>query len=595
MQPVLVLAPHLTSLPVITAEAPPPEGAFLAMFETERPEGEASPVPLVLLGMPLAAVPLNTAASAGEGEMAPVIGQDDPADLQLAALAGGAAAMVAMIATPSSAEGLETPIDGRELAAPRTESPTESIAGSLPQPAMAKAGREAALPGADSAEGGALRTEVVLPSGAPSSDAKAVQQASELVPDATVDPAVDRGQTWTKAANVAGAAGFASPEMAAKVIGQAGTVAALPITMTTGVETLPKGDGQTEPTRLEALISPPQHADTARTVAAVLPPSAENPAVGEGDPGAVVTSADDRISGDSQPDDAIARPRDAAPAGFWERLFSTLAMPTSAGDQVAKAAGPGPSVGQGLHQIADVTVGGEGASPAARIEIPVSAIISPQLTTITPPVVPASITTGTGSPATPAVPSASSETATELMTWLAADIEHGDGLADTSQEFLPVAAVIPSTSGISAASGPSTLPSTPVPQVASQIAAALSHAADGATELALSPDELGHVRLRLEPDAANPDRMVVMITFERPETLDLFRRHAGELSEALRAAGYAGADIGFGQDGGGAGGFDRPGDRSAERWATGQDGPDLEIASSPAPRLAAGASLDLRL
>ena len=35
--------------------------------------------------------------------------------------------------------------------------------------------------------------------------------------------------------------------------------------------------------------------------------------------------------------------------------------------------------------------------------------------------------------------------------------------------------------------------------------------------------------LKLKPDAANPDRMVVMITFERPETLDLFRRHAGDL------------------------------------------------------------------
>jgi hypothetical protein len=127
-----------------------------------------------------------------------------------------------------------------------------------------------------------------------------------------------------------------------------------------------------------------------------------------------------------------------------------------------------------------------------------------------------------------------------------------------------------------------------------QIVAALSRSADGATELALSPEELGNVRLRLEPDAANPDRMVVMITFERPETLDLFRRHAGELAEALRSAGYAGADIGFGQEGAGSGGFDRSADRSANR-GTGHEGLDPAPSHSPAPRLAAGASLDLRL
>jgi hypothetical protein len=132
----------------------------------------------------------------------------------------------------------------------------------------------------------------------------------------------------------------------------------------------------------------------------------------------------------------------------------------------------------------------------------------------------------------------------------------------------------------------------PVPQVAAQITAALSQAPDGATELALSPDELGHVRLRLERDAKHPDRMVVMITFERPETLDLFRRHAGDLAEALRSAGFAGANIGFGQKG-----------DSSQHPGPGQGraGSDFEPAMPdpatviPAPRLMGGASLDLRL
>jgi hypothetical protein len=132
-----------------------------------------------------------------------------------------------------------------------------------------------------------------------------------------------------------------------------------------------------------------------------------------------------------------------------------------------------------------------------------------------------------------------------------------------------------------------------VPQIAAQLSAALTQSADGVTELALSPEELGSVRLRLEMDAKHPERMVVHITFERPETMDLFRRHAGELAEALRDAGYAGADIGFGQQESGAGTPDRN-----PAAATPDYGSALVEAQTPepsAPRLMAGASLDLRL
>lgn len=134
----------------------------------------------------------------------------------------------------------------------------------------------------------------------------------------------------------------------------------------------------------------------------------------------------------------------------------------------------------------------------------------------------------------------------------------------------------------------------PMAQVAAQITAGLTRSPEGTTELALAPEELGHVRLKLKPDATNPDRMVVMITFERPETLDLFRRHAGELTEALRLAGYAGADIGFGQEGSGAPGSDRPQGASSSGFekTAGSDGTDPIVA---APRRMAGASLDLRL
>lgn len=133
-----------------------------------------------------------------------------------------------------------------------------------------------------------------------------------------------------------------------------------------------------------------------------------------------------------------------------------------------------------------------------------------------------------------------------------------------------------------------------VPQMASQITAALAQGADGATEFTLSPEELGHVRLRLERDARQPDRMMAMITLERPETLDLFRRHAGELADALRSAGYSGADIHFGQ-----GGADSSGSAPREEPASpgARAAAPAEAIDPPPPMQPPGskAFLDLRL
>ncbi len=135
----------------------------------------------------------------------------------------------------------------------------------------------------------------------------------------------------------------------------------------------------------------------------------------------------------------------------------------------------------------------------------------------------------------------------------------------------------------------------PVPQLAAQIGAALSQSPDGTTELALSPEELGKVRLRLKPDAANPDRLMVMITCDRPETLDLFRRHASELTDAFRQAGYAGANIGFGQQGSGQPDPERRDGTGGQSSLDAMPRPDAGGAAPPAPRHASAASLDLRL
>jgi hypothetical protein len=133
----------------------------------------------------------------------------------------------------------------------------------------------------------------------------------------------------------------------------------------------------------------------------------------------------------------------------------------------------------------------------------------------------------------------------------------------------------------------------PVPQLAARLVEMLVHSGNGVTEFALSPDELGQVRVTLQADAQNPDRMIVMLVFDRQETLDLFRRHADQLADALRAAGYSGVDIGFGQSGTGHGN-DSDTSPIAPTEAVLSDEFAADLVDQPL-RLAANSSLDLRL
>lgn len=159
----------------------------------------------------------------------------------------------------------------------------------------------------------------------------------------------------------------------------------------------------------------------------------------------------------------------------------------------------------------------------------------------------------------------------------------------------------PPTSTVSHASL-SQAPGALVSQLATTVVDSLSHTPEGVTEIRLSPEELGTVRVTLRTDAANPDRVVVMLSFDRPDTLDLFRRHAEQLTDALRLAGYSQADISFGQHGAGQTPFGRSGPDQGATGAegSGDDQPDPDP-SLPAGRAAirqpglSATSLDLRL
>jgi len=82
------------------------------------------------------------------------------------------------------------------------------------------------------------------------------------------------------------------------------------------------------------------------------------------------------------------------------------------------------------------------------------------------------------------------------------------------------------------------------PQVARQIAEAMPHAAQRPVEIALSPEELGRVRMSISKDDG---AITVNILAERPETLDLMRRHIDQLGQSFRSMGYEQITFAFGQ------------------------------------------------
>jgi hypothetical protein len=109
-------------------------------------------------------------------------------------------------------------------------------------------------------------------------------------------------------------------------------------------------------------------------------------------------------------------------------------------------------------------------------------------------------------------------------------------------------------------------------------------------EIRLAPDELGAVRLQVTLEG---DVLRVAISAERPETLDLMRRHAPELAAEFRALGYGGAAFSF----------DRATDqRTGDATPPEPDRPDAEAtpaatgpAGTPRAGSAIGTSLDIRI
>lgn len=107
-------------------------------------------------------------------------------------------------------------------------------------------------------------------------------------------------------------------------------------------------------------------------------------------------------------------------------------------------------------------------------------------------------------------------------------------------------------------------------------------------EIALNPEELGRVRISLSTHDAG---VTVQISAERPETMDLLRRHIDQLAADFRRLGYE--QIGFEFTGNSAGGFTRHASPVTSVAADAADSAPAEQPAPPEPPATSG--LDLRL
>jgi hypothetical protein len=79
-------------------------------------------------------------------------------------------------------------------------------------------------------------------------------------------------------------------------------------------------------------------------------------------------------------------------------------------------------------------------------------------------------------------------------------------------------------------------------QVARQLAEAIQQTPNRPVEITLKPQELGAVRLSVQQAELG---IVVSLTAERPETLELMRRHIDQLGQEFQAMGYANIAFSF--------------------------------------------------
>jgi flagellar hook-length control protein FliK len=63
-------------------------------------------------------------------------------------------------------------------------------------------------------------------------------------------------------------------------------------------------------------------------------------------------------------------------------------------------------------------------------------------------------------------------------------------------------------------------------------------------DVLLQPEELGHIKFQIQQQG---ETVRILLTAERPETVELLRRHSEQLLQEFRQAGFSQASLNFGQ------------------------------------------------
>ncbi|MEM8537406.1 MAG: flagellar hook-length control protein FliK, partial [Pseudomonadota bacterium] len=104
----------------------------------------------------------------------------------------------------------------------------------------------------------------------------------------------------------------------------------------------------------------------------------------------------------------------------------------------------------------------------------------------------------------------------------------------------------PSTTTVTATGAGPTAGAETARHAANQIAVAIGNQPGKVTEIQLSPDELGRVKLSL---VAGDGVITLNLMAERAETQDLLRRHLDVLAQEFRNIGYSDINFSFGAEG----------------------------------------------
>ncbi|KIX17553.1 flagellar hook-length control protein FliK [Paracoccus sp. 228] len=312
-----------------------------------------------------------------------------------------------------------------------------------------------------------------------------------------------------------------------------------------------------------------------------------------GDPLASLLPVDARTSdasliGDAVPtapqstDPTTPAATDPADAPAVQTAVAPTTTPIVAAGVTQQAANPAPTLpGANAAQVAPVHGGGQPVAPA-RPGRPITA--TENAATARP--VDASPSNAAPPPVDRAAPDRPAPTvARDPITAARSEIALPAGLAETLAE-LPFGtdSHTPAAARATAAAGSGWQAASHDPRpVLQQVTDALVSTRGDRTEIALSPEELGRIRLVM----SGPDRGQITIWAERPETLDLVRRNADLLTQQLADAGVSAGSLDFRRD-----------DRSDSQPAQGRASDDDDIPFSAAPlrvRMSPTALSDRRL